>query len=676
MPEWPRLAFDSRDAGCDLGSGMPMPASRPLALRLLALVLAAGCLAGAPPAFAAAGEDKPAEDAEDCLSCHKTVEEVDDVELVVDEAAWARTVHGSARVECLDCHADADGDPHTGVKAVTRCRDCHRAEVDGVRTSVHARSDGPLPAKKHPRCASCHGKIHAMAPRSDIASPVHPTRLPETCGSCHADPQLAAEAGVKLVQPIAAYNASVHARALAAGADAATCSSCHGSHDIRAATDEQSSVNHGNVAATCGACHTEIAATFAASVHGRAAARRIGEAPTCTDCHGEHRILGPADQGSPVFATNIPKMTCGRCHGDVRLTEKFALKATAVTAFADSFHGLAGRAGNRSVANCASCHGVHDILPSSDPRSHVHPDNLAATCGSCHPCAGTTFAIGAVHTVASDPASAHPAVFWVRLGYRWLICLVIGAMLAHNALDLQRKARSPLARPVRPSAERRLRMPAGLRFAHALVVASVSILVWSGFALTYPDHWWATPLLAWEGRIAVRGLLHRGAALVLLAACAFHLGHLAIDRRTRACIAAMRPRRDDLRELRERLRWHLGLRADMPRSPALGYAEKVEYLALVWGIIIMAVSGFLLWFSTWTLTHLPSWVSELASVVHFYEAVLATLAIVVWHFYFVIFDPLVYPMDSAWITGREAPGRMLERRESLIAPTTEPARDP
>jgi cytochrome b subunit of formate dehydrogenase len=130
----------------------------------------------------------------------------------------------------------------------------------------------------------------------------------------------------------------------------------------------------------------------------------------------------------------------------------------------------------------------------------------------------------------------------------------------------------------------------------------------------------------------------------------------------------MRPRRADLHELRERVRWFLGRRAEMPRSPALGYAEKVEYLALVWGTVVMATSGFVLWFSTWSLAHLPKWASDVATVVHFYEAVLATLAIVVWHFYFVIFDPLVYPMDGAWITGREAPGRTLERTAATIEP--------
>jgi hypothetical protein len=68
---------------------------------------------------------------------------------------------------------------------------------------------------------------------------------------------------------------------------------------------------------------------------------------------------------------------------------------------------------------------------------------------------------------------------------------------------------------------------------------------------------------------------------------------------------------------------------------------------------------------------------DVATVIHFYEAALATLAILVWHFYAVIFDPLVYPMDTGWLTGREAPGRTLERTEATIEPAAAdaPARD-
>jgi cytochrome b subunit of formate dehydrogenase len=72
----------------------------------------------------------------------------------------------------------------------------------------------------------------------------------------------------------------------------------------------------------------------------------------------------------------------------------------------------------------------------------------------------------------------------------------------------------------------------------------------------------------------------------------------------------------------------------------------------MWGTVVMAVSGFLLWFNNLALQWFPKWVTDAATTLHFYEAILATAAIVVWHFYLVIFNPDVYPMDKAWITGK------------------------
>ncbi len=606
----------------------------------------------------------PVRGADDCLACHGSVKDTHDPKLVVAVDAWKRTVHGAADVDCAACHEGHDAFPHEKSDPLQTCGGCHASEMDELARSAHG--NAVRSGAERPDCVACHGPMHALRPADDEASPIHPKRLAATCGRCHADPASMADTGVKRVQPLAAYAASVHARSVEAGGHAATCSSCHGSHDILAADDPRSRVNRKNVPQTCGQCHAVVARTYASSVHGKAASRGIREAPVCTDCHGEHRILGPGDKGSPVFVSNVPKMACGRCHGDVRLTEKFGLKSTAVASFESSFHGLAGRAGNASVANCASCHGVHDILPSTDPRSHVYPANLPATCGVCHPGAGTTFAIGAVHVLPEDRAGTHPAVYWVRIVYLWLIVLVIGAMTAHNLLDLRRKAGAALVRPVVPVEARRMRMGLWFRVAHAVLLASFFVLVWSGFALTYSDAWWARPLVAWEGHWQLRGGLHRLAAVVLLGAFALHAVHLALDRRARACIRAMMPRRRDLHELREHVQWLSGRRVDLPRSPAVGYVEKLEYLAVVWGTGIMALSGFVLWFESWSLAHLPKWVLDVATVVHFYEALLATLAILVWHFYFVIFDPLVYPMDTAWITGREAPGRTLERTASTV----------
>ncbi|HNY39920.1 MAG TPA: hypothetical protein PKJ41_05980, partial [Bryobacteraceae bacterium] len=79
----------------------------------------------------------------------------------------------------------------------------------------------------------------------------------------------------------------------------------------------------------------------------------------------------------------------------------------------------------------------------------------------------------------------------------------------------------------------------------------------------------------------------------------------------------------------------------------------------VWGTAVMAVTGTALWANNWMLANAPKVWYDFSRVVHYYEAVLATLAIVVWHFYSVIFDPEVYPMDPSWYSGyspREFPG--------------------
>jgi cytochrome b subunit of formate dehydrogenase len=596
----------------------------------------------------------------DCGECHEDQP---------DPTRFADSVHGF--LECVDCHTAAEDIPHPEEIARVDCATCHDDVVEAYSSSIHgvSRENG---SEEAPACAACHGDVHELIPGTFEDSPVHRSRLPETCGSCHSDPEVVQKFGIPVARPIEAYHDSVHGKLCDEGIGSASCSDCHQSHSIFPSADPRSTVNHQRVPETCGQCHAEIAEVYESSVHGKALRHGVREAPVCTDCHGEHRIISPNEKGSPVFATNIPKMTCGRCHADLRMAEKFGIQADTVTAYEDSYHGLASRSGMITVAHCASCHGVHDILPSSDPSSHIHADNLAATCGSCHPGAGETFAIGPVHI---DPTEReHAAVFFIRWTYLVLIYVTIGGMVLHNALDLYRKNHKPPSRAAPPGPTEQ-RMSAGFRIAHAWLIISFLVLLHSGFALKYPESWWARPFLQWEAQLGLRGIVHRTAAVMMLLALGFHVLHLAVDRRARACIARMRPAWEDLHELKGRVAWFFGRRPEAPAAPKLGYAEKMEYLALVWGLVVMTVTGFLLWFDDLLLRFLPKWVSDVATVIHFYEAVLASLAILVWHLYFVIFDPVVYPMDPAWLTGHSAPGRALERAEGAVGRPT-PGRRP
>jgi formate dehydrogenase gamma subunit len=197
-----------------------------------------------------------------------------------------------------------------------------------------------------------------------------------------------------------------------------------------------------------------------------------------------------------------------------------------------------------------------------------------------------------------------------------------------------------------------LRMNLRFRIAHWGIMASFPTLVFTGFALKYPEWWWAKPLQVWESAAGWRGGLHRTAAIVMLLAVFYHFLHLARKKRDRTFVSAMIPTIRDATDILQVFRYNLGLTNQEPAFAKFNYAEKMEYWAFMWGTIVMALSGFLLWFNNFTLSHFPKWVTDAATAVHWYEALLATFAILIWHFYMVIFDPMVYPMDTAWVNGK------------------------
>ena len=93
--------------------------------------------------------------------------------------------------------------------------------------------------------------------------------------------------------------------------------------------------------------------------------------------------------------------------------------------------------------------------------------------------------------------------------------------------------------------------------------------------------------------------------------------------------------------------YNLGFSAARPALGEFNYGQKIEYLAFLWGIIVMALNGLTLWFNTLALRYFPKWVLDAATALHYYEAILATFAILIWHMYSVVFDPDVYPLDRA-----------------------------
>jgi len=150
----------------------------------------------------------------------------------------------------------------------------------------------------------------------------------------------------------------------------------------------------------------------------------------------------------------------------------------------------------------------------------------------------------------------------------------------------------------------------------------------------------------------VRGITHRVAGIVLIGVGVYHAVYVATTRQGRRLVRDFLPAPKDAFDLWGILLYYLGRRPGKPAFPRFTYAEKAEYWALVWGLVVMATTGVMLWAKVWVGSLLARWWLDVVTAIHFYEAVLATLAIVVWHFYQVFLDPDVYPMNWAWWDGK------------------------
>ena len=172
------------------------------------------------------------------------------------------------------------------------------------------------------------------------------------------------------------YEQSIHNRAIVDKGlnKSATCVDCHGAHDMKDRRDPASSINKPNLPATCGKCHFGVYAIYKESVHGTALARGVPDAPNCADCHGEHDIRAVADPNSPVSSGAISRKTCASCHAAEKLAARYGVPVDKVRGYEQSFHGLSARLGDKTVANCASCHGDACDLPLVRPALHDPPE--------------------------------------------------------------------------------------------------------------------------------------------------------------------------------------------------------------------------------------------------------------------------------------------------------------
>jgi cytochrome b subunit of formate dehydrogenase len=585
-----------------------------------------------------------------CLECH----DGKDGESSVDSELFLKSVH--ADNECTSCHDDVDDSMHDTPLKKVDCASCHDIEAEIYLQSSHGKAlyNGRDQAAT---CKDCHGDSHYILSSKNPASSINRENITATCARCHGNTAQMKNFHLHQLEPIISYNSSVHGLAARRhdGTPAPTCTDCHGSHNLHSSTDPASKLYWQNLPDTCGKCHENIAQTYWRSVHGVALREGVHDAPSCTDCHGEHTISAVKQAQSSVYPTHIAE-TCGQCHAAQRIVTKYRLPEFAVETYMDSYHGLSMRLGSVTTANCASCHGKHDILPSSDPRSSIHPDNLKKTCSVCHAGVTDQVAHGQIHS-GTRPGLEHKATGIVRKIYIWLFLFVLGGMLVHNGFDLMHKMREHMQKMRDAGMEHR--MTGNERIQHAILALTFIILGYTGFALVNPDAWWAAPFV---GKTDWRGYGHKLMAIIFVVLCIYHLGYIIFTRRGRWQIRQLAPRWSDFLHVGQMIAFYLGLRTERARFEHYSYIEKAEYWALIWGSIIMVLTGTLMTYEEWTLARFPKWFYDVCTAVHYYEAILACAAIVIWHFYFVMFDPEEYPLKWTFISGRESPADLHRNR--------------
>ena len=351
----------------------------------------------------------------DCLACHadKGLQDASGHSVSVDASKFGASIHGSQK--CTDCHADIKEYPHPDHVARVQCKTCHADEASGLVGSVHSN------AADHP-CTSCHGDAHSIFPKADPKSAVYPLNVPRTCGACHGNDAMAKKHGLNNVYPL--YLDSIHGFALSKEGllVAANCQSCHGSHHILSHKDPQSPTYKANVPKTCGSCHAGITAQYMGGVHGKALLAGKLDAPVCSDCHTAHAIEQPTATAFRIQSTPV----CGNCHKD-----KFST-------YRDTFHSQLGSLGGYvETARCWDCHGAHEILPASDPRSPINKANLVQTCGRCHASANRSFVQYQPHANARN-RKLNPALYFIRLFMNLLLASVLSFFMIHTILWLIR----------------------------------------------------------------------------------------------------------------------------------------------------------------------------------------------------------------------------------------------
>jgi cytochrome b subunit of formate dehydrogenase len=461
--------------------------------------------------------------------------------------------------------------------------------------------------------------------------------------------QAAIRIDAEVADIVGSYEDSIHGRGLLQSGlvVTATCADCHGAHSELPPQDPRSMVNPQRIADTCGVCHHGIKEEFRTSIHWTDDPHSDEEHPTCEDCHASHTISRIDQPGFRLMTME----QCGRCHAEQAET------------FFDTFHGKVSHLGAEGAAKCYDCHGIHDILPPTEPASWLSRENVVETCAQCHEGSHRRFAGYLTHATHHD-RDRYPYLFWSFWGMTALLVGTLSFALLHTLAWLVRlwlsrdewRAHKALARHDKKKLYRRFsRLQRALHF---VMMISFFILALTGMALKFSYMPWAQTTSRLLGGFDSMGFQHRFGALMLFVVVILHLWD--VIRRKRAMQQTWLQivtgpdsiifNRRDVQEFIQSIRWFFGL-GSRPGYGRYTYWEKFDYFAVFWGVIIIGATGLVLWFPETFTYVVPGWAVNVATIIHSDEALLAVGFIFTIHFFNTHFRPDKFPMDPVIFTG-------------------------
>ena len=197
-----------------------------------------------------------------------------------------------------------------------------------------------------------------------------------------------------------------------------------------------------------------------------------------------------------------------------------------------------------------------------------------------------------------------------------------------------------------------LRFSRGERIQHIILFSSLIVLALTGLALRFHGNVIARMLIASEGGIEVRGLIHRMAATALLLVVAYHFVQVLFGERGHREFMSIMPRAGDFRNSWTALKYNLGISKEKPKYDRYTGLQKLQYWAVVVGVGIMILTGFLLWFPSQAMALMPKWLMDITLIIHGYQGTLVFVVLFLWHLYNVHIRFGKPFFNRTWLTGR------------------------